>query len=75
MTNLTTSKISIYMDSKHKKATKTLCKELDMNLSITSNISPNRETVSAMLEAERLTKDSSVKGYHNVDDFFTNLDK
>lgn len=36
---------------------------------------PNKETVSAMLEAERIAKDPSVKGYHDVDEFFTNLDK
>ena len=35
----------------------------------------NNETVSAMLEAERIAKDSSVIGYHNVDDFFADLDK
>lgn len=36
---------------------------------------PNKETVSAMLEAERIAKDSSIKGYHNVDDFFADLEK
>lgn len=35
---------------------------------------PNKETVSAMLEAERIAKDSSVKGYPDVDKFFTDLD-
>jgi len=35
---------------------------------------PNRETVSALLEAERIAKDSSVKGYHNVEDLFADLD-
>lgn len=35
---------------------------------------PNQETVAAMLEAERIAKDSSVKGYHNVDDLFADLD-
>ena len=35
----------------------------------------NRETVSAMLEAERIAHDSSVKGFHNVDDLFTDLDR
>jgi len=27
-----------------------------------------------MLEAERIAKDSSVKGYHDVDEFFADLD-
>ena len=36
--------------------------------------SPNRETVSAMLEAERIAKDSSVKGYNDVDELFADLD-
>lgn len=36
--------------------------------------SPNKETVSAMLEAERIAKDSSIKGYRDVDELFTDLD-
>lgn len=40
---------------------------------ITEDI-PNKETVSAMLEAERIAKDSSVKGYHNLDELFADLD-
>lgn len=35
---------------------------------------PNKETVSAMLEAERIAKDPNVKGYHNVDELFADLD-
>lgn len=35
---------------------------------------PNKETVSAMLEAERIAKDSTIKGYHNVDELFEDLD-
>lgn len=34
---------------------------------------PNQETVAAMLEAERIAKDPSVKGYNNVDDLFVDL--
>lgn len=33
-----------------------------------------KETVAALLEAERIAKDSSVKGFHNVDDLFEDLD-
>jgi len=34
---------------------------------------PNQETVAAMLEAERIAKDPTVKGYNNVDDLFADL--
>ena len=34
---------------------------------------PNQETVAAMLEAERIAKGPTVKGYNNVDDLFTDL--
>ena len=37
--------------------------------------SPSQETVSAMLEAERIAKDPTVKGYHDVDKFFADLDE
>lgn len=36
---------------------------------------PNRETVSAMLEAERIANDSSVKGYKDMDDLFAELNR
>ena len=36
---------------------------------------PNQETVSAMLEAERIAKNPNVKGYRDVDEFFADLDK
>ncbi|MCI9329560.1 MAG: type II toxin-antitoxin system antitoxin, RelB/DinJ family [Ruminococcus sp.] len=34
---------------------------------------PNSETVAAMLEAERIAKDPSVKGYTDLDELFTDL--
>lgn len=34
---------------------------------------PNKETISALLEAERIAKDSSVKGYRDVDELFAEL--
>lgn len=34
---------------------------------------PNQETVAAMLEAERIAKDPSVKGYSDLDELFTGL--
>lgn len=36
---------------------------------------PNKETVSAMLEAERIASDPSVKGYRNLDEMFADLDQ
>lgn len=36
---------------------------------------PNFETVSAMLEAERIAKDSTVKGFSDVTDLFAELDQ
>lgn len=34
---------------------------------------PNKETVTAMLEAERIAKDPSVKGYTDLNQFFADL--
>lgn len=34
---------------------------------------PNSETLEAMLEAERIAKDSSIKGYTNLDELFADL--
>ncbi|MBO5486118.1 MAG: type II toxin-antitoxin system RelB/DinJ family antitoxin, partial [Eubacterium sp.] len=34
---------------------------------------PNKETVAAMLESERIAKDSSVKGYTDLDKLFADL--
>lgn len=36
---------------------------------------PNSETIAAMLEAERIAKDSSVKGYTDMDELFADLEK
>ena len=36
---------------------------------------PNKETVSAILEAERIEKNPNVKGYCDVDELFADLDK
>ena len=34
---------------------------------------PNKETIAAMLEAERIAKDPSVKGYDDLDELFGEL--
>jgi DNA-damage-inducible protein J len=36
---------------------------------------PNKDTIAAMLEAERIAKDPSVKGYTNLDELFADLRK
>ena len=36
---------------------------------------PNKETVAAMLEAERIAKDLSAKGYTNLDELLVDLEK
>ena len=36
---------------------------------------PNRETMAAMLEAERIAKDPAVKGYANLDALYDELRK
>ena len=36
---------------------------------------PNKKTVAAMLEAERIAKDPSVKGYTDLDELFADLEK
>lgn len=36
---------------------------------------PNKETIAAMLEAERIAKDPNVKGYNDVDELFVDLMK
>jgi len=34
---------------------------------------PNEETIAALREAERIEKDPSVKGYHDLDELFADL--
>ncbi len=36
---------------------------------------PNKETVAAMLEAERIAADPNVKGYTDLDELFAELEK
>lgn len=36
---------------------------------------PNKETIAAMMEAERIAKNPSVKGYTNLDELFADLKK
>jgi len=36
---------------------------------------PSKKTVTAMIEAERIANDSSVKGYTDMDELFADLEK
>lgn len=36
---------------------------------------PNKETIATMLEAERIAKDPTVKGYTDLDELFVDLKK
>ena len=74
-----TTNISIRMDADLKAQADALFTELGMNLTTAFNIfevrleQPNKETVAAMLEAERIAKDPSVKGYNDLDELFADL--
>ena len=78
MAKSSTCNISIRMDSNLKAAAEALyvrqsLRERGIPFKITEG-TPSKETVSAMLEAERIAKYPTVKGYHDVDEFFANLD-
>ena len=74
-----TTNISIRMDSDLKAQADALFGELRQSLRegrIPFDISlnqPNKETIAAMLEAERIAKDPSVKGYNDLDELFADL--
>jgi len=42
-----------------------------MNVEV--NDQPNKETIAAMLEAEKIAKDPSVKGYNDLDELVADL--
>lgn len=80
--------INISMDSDVKEKADALFSELGMDLSTAFNLfvreslrvggipfelTPNKETIEAMEEAKRMTYDSSVKGYDNLDELFEEL--
>lgn len=47
----------------------------DGQIPFTISLNPNKETIAAMLEAERIAKDPSVKGYTDIDELFADLDR
>ena len=80
--------ITISIDSDLKEQADALFSELGMDLNTAFNLfgreslrvggipfelTPNKETIEAMEEAKRITDDSSVKGYDNLDELFEEL--
>ncbi len=80
--------ITICIDSDLKEQADALFSELGMDLNTAFNLflkeslrvggipfelTPNKETIEAMEEAKRMTYDSSVKGYDNLDELFEEL--
>lgn len=80
--------LTISMDSDLKEKADVLFSELGMDLSTAFNLfvkeslrvggipfelTPNKETIKVMEEAKRMTYDSSIKGYNNLDELFEEL--
>lgn len=80
--------LTISMDSDLKEKADVLFSELGMDFSTAFNLfvkeslrvggipfelTPNKETIEVMEEAKRMTYDSSVKGYDNLDELFEEL--
>lgn len=80
--------LTISMDSDLKEKADVLFSELGMDLSTAFNLfvkkslrvggipfelTPNKETIEVMEGAKRMTYDSSVKGYDNLDELFEEL--
>lgn len=80
--------LTISMDSDLKEKADVLFSELGMDLSTAFNLfvkeslrvggipfelTLNKETIKVMEEAKRITYDSSIKGYNNLDELFEEL--
>ena len=80
--------ITICIDSDLKEQTEALFSEQGMDLNTAFNLflkeavriggipfelTPNKETIEAMEDAKRMTYDSSVNGYDNLDELFEEL--
>ena len=85
---MASTNFSVRMDSDIKKQCESLYGELGMNLTTAINVflrqslrvggfpfevKLNKETMAAMLEAERIAKDPSVKHYTDVEDALREL--
>ena len=69
-----TTNFSVRMDSDIKKQCETLYNELGVNLTTAINVFL-QETIAAMLEAERIARDPSVKHYSDVEEALRELKK
>ncbi len=80
--------ITICMDSDVKEKADALFSELGMDLNTAFNLfvreslraggfpfelRPNKKVIEAMKEAKRITHDSSIEGYNNLDELFDEL--
>ena len=72
--------LTISMDSDVKEKADALFSELNLFVreslrvgGIPFELTPNKETIEAMEETKRMTYDSSVKGYDNLDELFEEL--
>ena len=90
---MSTTNVTIRLDSQLKSQAEALFSELGLNLSTAFGIflrqsvregripfsislnKPTQETIAALLEAERIAKDPSVKAYTDLDEFFADLKK
>ena len=90
---MSTTNVTIRLDSQLKSQAEALFSELGLNLSTAFGIflrqsvregripfsislnKPNQETIAALLEAERIAKGPSVKGYTDLDELFAALKK
>ena len=90
---MSTTNVTIRLDSQLKSQAEALFSELGLNLSTAFGIflrqsvregripfsislnKPNQETIAALLDAERIPKDHSVKAYTDLDEFFADLKK
>ena len=79
-----TTNISIRMDSDLKMKADKLFGDLGMNNISTAFVrqslheghipfEPDKKTIAAMLEAERIAKDPQAKGYNDLDELFADL--
>ena len=90
---MSTTNVTIRLDSQLKSQAEALFSELGLNLSTAFGIflrqsvregripftislnNPNQETIAALLEAERIAKDPSVKAYTDLNELFADLKK
>ena len=68
--NLPVAKLKAQADGLLNERGMSISKAFDISLN-----QPNKETIVAMLEAERIAKDSSEKGYTSLNELFADFEK